>query len=358
MNHHAEGVSFVIPVRNGELYLDAVIQSVFRQQDGRPIEIIAVEDGSADGSQAILERYLASGCVSIVEGPRRGAAAALNEGIHRAKHPIICQVDQDVILKPGWMQSLAEALQDRGVAAAQGYYETPDGTPWARVMGLDLEDRYRRLVGRDVNHVCTGNTAYRTAALRTVGLFDESLGYGYDNDLSYRLVDAGYRLVINSKAKSIHHWRDGWWTYLRQQYGFGYGRLDVVAKHHRRLTGDDVSGLPMMLHAPLMALAVGLLLIAAILWAAGGPAMIPAVLAGGILTVLSLERLIAGVRVALRFRDPAGLWFVPMHLLRDLAWVTAATIWAARRVRGVKPHPADSMTPRSISRGVSGRPTA
>ena len=53
----------------------------------------------------------------------------------------------------------------------------------------------------------------------------------------------------------MHRWREGSRSYLRQQFGVGYGRLDVVAKHPRRVGGDDVSGAVMMLHAPAMLVA-------------------------------------------------------------------------------------------------------
>jgi len=139
LSGNPSGVSFVLPVRNGEQWLDAVIASILVQADGRPMEVLAVEDGSRDRSPEILARYAKQDILRVVPGPRRGVAAAMNEGIRQAAHPIICQVDQDVVLEPGWMTALATALDDPGVAAAQGYYVTPpDGTIWARVMGLDL----------------------------------------------------------------------------------------------------------------------------------------------------------------------------------------------------------------------------
>ena len=342
------GVTFVIPVRNGAAWLEPVLDSVLAQADGRPMEIVAIEDGSSDGSPEILARYAAGAGVVVIPGPQRGAAAALNAGIRRATHPLICQVDQDVILHEGWLTRLTTALQDPRVAAAQGYYDTAsDVSTWARVMGLDLEDRYSRMLGRQVDHVCTGNTAYRADALRAVGLFDETLGYGYDNDLSYRLVDAGHRLVICADARSTHKWRDGWRTYLIQQYGFGYGRIDLIAKHRHRIGGDDLSRLPMMLHGPVMAAVLGLALTAAILRAAGVTAAVPALLAAVMLAGLSVERLIAGGRAAIAFGDRAGWAFVPVHLARDLAWVAALAIWSARRLRGVTSQPSHSMRPRA-----------
>ena len=108
----------------------------------------------------------------------------------------------------------------------------------------------------DVDHVCTGNTAYRASALQSVDLLDEGLGYGYDNDLSYRLAARGHRLAYCPDALSTHHWREELHrNILRQQFGVGYGRLDVVARHPRRVRGDDVSGTVMMLHAPAMLIA-------------------------------------------------------------------------------------------------------
>ena len=354
----APGVTFLVPVHNGAQWLADVLQSILTQADGRPMEILVVEDGSRDGSPDVLARYAQFGAIRVIPGPQRGAAAALNEGLRHATHGIVCQVDQDVILQPGWMAHLVEALDEPRVAAAQGYYVTPpDGSVWARVMGLDLEDRYRRLAGCDVDHVCTGNTAYRAAVLREIGGFDETLGYGYDNDISYRLIDAGYRLVIRSDARSIHRWRDASWSYLVQQYGFGYGRLDLVAKHRRRLSGDAVSPLGMMLHAPLMTVAVASVGLAVVQAVAGASAMLAAATAAGIVVLLACERLVAGVRVASAAGEPAALGFAPIHLARDLAWVTAIVVWSARRLCGAAPRPSASMWPRPAAGRVPERRT-
>ncbi len=242
------------------------------------------------------------------------------------------------------MAALCGALAAPGVGAAQGYYQTPRrGSLWARVMGLDLELRYGRIAGNALDHVCTGNSAYRAEALRRVGLLDESLGYGYDNDLSYRLGRAGYRLVFCREARSVHQWRDGLLPYLRQQYGVGYGRLDLVAKHPGRAGGDDVSGWRMILHVP-GTLAVLAASAAAALGALAGTAWRPwLLLAAAVAAVLALDRIVAGLEAALRFRDRAGLAFAPIHLLRDLAWAAALLAWSGRRLAGGAARPRQSM---------------
>src|SRR3954451_10632982 len=95
---------------------------------------------------------------------------------------------------------------------------------------------------------------------------------------------------------SVHVWREGLRAYLRQQFGVGYGRLDVIARHPRRVTGDDVSGSLMMLHAPAMLLALLLRATAGLVGARGGPWMPWFSASAAIACVLFVERACAGVQ--------------------------------------------------------------
>jgi hypothetical protein len=152
-------------------------------------------------------------------------------------------------------------------------------------------------------------------------------------------------LTIRRDARAAHRWREGLGAYLTQQYGFGYGRIDLVAKHPRRFAGDAVSPVGMMVH-PLVMLAA-LACVVMQWW------MAAAALAG----VLAVERLAAGVSAARRFDDRTALVFPILHLLRDLAWVAAILVWLARRLARRPLRPSDSMTPRAVY-GVSRRDSA
>lgn len=330
------GVSFVIPVHNGERTLERALEAVLGQDHEGPVEVLVVDDRSRDASREILDRHARDGRIRVLEGPGRGAAAALNHGIRSARHELIAQVDQDVVLRPDWTRRLVAALGREDQAAAQGWYETdPEGSIWARVMGRDLEQRYARLAKSAIDHACTGNSIYRRSALDRVGGFDESLGYGYDVDLSYRLGSEGYSLVFCREARSVHLWREGLVAYLRQQYGVGYGRLDLIAKHPRRVLGDDVAPARMILHVPLVVMALGGLAAAAI---RGRGWWFPA----AILAALIAERAVAGVRAFRRFGDAAALLFPVAHLGRDLAWAAAVVVWSGRRLAGRRSRPGDS----------------
>ncbi len=349
MTHNPIGVSFVIPVLNGRRTLRSALDAVLGQRDGRPFEIIVVDDGSTDGSLALLQEREGAGQLKLIHGPGIGTAAAINAGIREASHPIVCQVDQDVIVHAGWLTSLASRFADPDIAAAQGQYVVAGGAGfWARAMGRDLEHRYFRMGGGDADHVCTGNTAYRATALHSVDLLDERLGYGYDNDLSYRLAARGHRLVYCPDALSTHHWREEFGTYLRQQFGVGYGRLDVVARHPLRVRGDDVSGAVMMLHGPAMLLAWLLMSTAAVAAAAGLPWRASAESALLLIAVLAGERAVAGVAAWIRTKDGAALGFPVAHLARDCAWAVAIVLWGARLITRQRPAPSHSMPRRSV----------
>jgi glycosyltransferase involved in cell wall biosynthesis len=348
-----DALSVVLPVRNGARWLPQVLAAIVDECRDRPFEVLVVDDGSDDGSREAVSRCQSAG-VRLVEGPRRGAAAAINVGVRLARFDRIAQIDQDVIVHPGWVRILGRALDERGVAAAQGWYTTDRRARLlARVMALDLEQRYERIATGETDHVCTGNVLWRRDAIVAVGGLDESLGYGYDNDLSYRLGAAGYRLRVCREARSHHGWRDDLAGYLRQQYGFGYGRLDLVARYPRRIAGDRVSNAVMMAHPLLLVLAVASASAGLLAAAIDQPANWLFASAVAAAALLVGERTLAGMRAAHRFRDPAALLFPIVHLARDAAWAAAIGVWLLRRVAGIAAAPAHSMRARPSSAGLS-----
>jgi glycosyltransferase involved in cell wall biosynthesis len=340
-------VSFVVPVHNGAAWLGEVLAAILLAGRGREIEVLVVDDGSTDLSLEVARSFAGSGPVRVLEGPGRGAAAAINLGVREATGSVVCQVDQDVVIGEGWLAALLGALEDPSVAAAQGTYVCDRGaSPWARVAAYDLALRWSGLAEKGTDHVCSGNTAYRVAPLVAVGLLDESLGYGYDNDLSYRLGQAGLGLALCPAARAVHRFKEGLLAYLAQQYGLGYGRLDLIARHPRRVTGDRVSGLGMILHVPVTLLAVGTAVAAAVLAASGARWVPAAVVAITLLALQVAERAVAACRALWLSRDVAALLMVPAHLLRNLVWVAATLVWVSRRLSGQRSRPTHSM-PRS-----------
>src|SRR6185503_18041171 len=117
------GVTFLVPVKNGLPALTRTLDAIEAQAVGRPFEILVIDDRSTDGSAGLLAERAGDGRIRLVHGEGRGVSAALNLGLRLAAHPIVCQVDQDVEILPGWTARLVEALErDRSLGAVEAQY--------------------------------------------------------------------------------------------------------------------------------------------------------------------------------------------------------------------------------------------
>ena len=99
-------VSVVIPVHNGERYLGDAIDSVLAQRH-RPIEIVVVDDGSADASAAVCARVTG---IRYVYQSRAGAAAARNRGVEISTGALLAFLDADDLWLPDKLSCQIAAL--------------------------------------------------------------------------------------------------------------------------------------------------------------------------------------------------------------------------------------------------------
>src|SRR5262249_24365681 len=90
-------VSVVMPVYNGEKYLRHSVETVLAQSYW-PLELVAVDDGSTDGSAGLLASYGAP--VRVVRQTNAGVAAARDAGIAAARGELIAFLDQDDWWRP------------------------------------------------------------------------------------------------------------------------------------------------------------------------------------------------------------------------------------------------------------------
>ena len=112
-------VSVVIPVYNAERYLCRCLDSVVNQTLC-DIEIICVNDGSTDGSPAILEKYAAKDSrVKVIKQVNTGAAKARDAGIQFARGKYIGFVDADDYIDSNFYEKLFSAAVKNGLAIAK-----------------------------------------------------------------------------------------------------------------------------------------------------------------------------------------------------------------------------------------------
>ncbi|WP_033542149.1 glycosyltransferase [Planococcus sp. CAU13] len=104
-------VSFIVPVYNAEKYLEQCIDSILNQSHER-IEVILVNDGSADRSGEICNAYKKKdGRIKVLHQDNAGPSVARNRGIEAATGEYIQFVDSDDYIAPHMTETLLETLK-------------------------------------------------------------------------------------------------------------------------------------------------------------------------------------------------------------------------------------------------------
>jgi GT2 family glycosyltransferase len=213
----AVDVAVVIPNYNGARWLPGVLESV-AAQTAAPADVLVVDDGSTDGSLALLaERFPDIRVLAL--GANGGFARAANAGIAGVTAEAVALVNTDIVLAPDWIERAAAALvgAPRAAAVATKLVDLDDptllydaGDVLRRDGACEQRGRFERDIGRydapgEVFAACAGAALYRHSALLDVGGFDERFGtYLEDVDLGLRLRLAGWRCQWEPRAVARH----------------------------------------------------------------------------------------------------------------------------------------------------------
>ncbi len=193
-------IAVSIPARNAAPYIGAALRSVLAGQQAVDLEVVVVDDASADGT-ADAARALGDPRVRVVRSPvRRGIGWCHNEALRRSSAPVVVHVDADDVVRPGALPRMLAALRaDEGAgqaycdfvvagadAVATEELEARARRHFALARREPIDHRRQLLVhGMVVNHLRT----YRRAALEEVGGFDESLPWAVDYEMALRLAE-------------------------------------------------------------------------------------------------------------------------------------------------------------------------
>ena len=105
-------ISIIVPVYNVEEYLEECLESI-RKQTYQDIEVILVNDGSTDGSQAICERYCQMDKrFRLINQKNQGQSVARNRGVKESLGEYIMFVDSDDVVSLGLLEQLMKYMSD------------------------------------------------------------------------------------------------------------------------------------------------------------------------------------------------------------------------------------------------------
>lgn len=181
-------VSVVTASYNMDQYVREAVDSVLAQ-DWPALEIIVVDDGSTDDTQAVLTAYADEPRVTLISQPNRGQTKAKNAGLAAARGEFVAFCDADNAWLPGKLTRQVPVLQaSPSAAVAYGDIVLMDGEGRA-MPGLAPERYSGRITDRLLitNFVTFNTTVVRRRVIEEFGGFDESLRMAIDYDLWLRI---------------------------------------------------------------------------------------------------------------------------------------------------------------------------
>ena len=196
-------ITVIIPCYNARETILATIQSACRQTV-RDIEIIVVDDGSSDGSPAIIRALAASEArIRLVEQPNGGVSSARNAGINNARARFIALLDSDDLWAPDHLETHLRRMEMEprlGVSFSPARFIDTSGA----VIGQS-QPKLNGLTPADLlygNPTTTCSTlVIRRSVFKDTGLFRTTMRHNEDQEWLFRVAMSGWILAGDSSPR-------------------------------------------------------------------------------------------------------------------------------------------------------------
>lgn len=237
--------SVIIPTYNRLESLRRVLAAIDQQivAETADIEVIAVDDGSTDGTTDWLLEQSALGRLCTLSGANAGPASARNRGAADASGEVLLFLGDDTVPEPGWLMAHLEDHRlfgdpDRPLAVV-GYtgFPTVHDSPFLRHIN-EFGAQFGYLLIEDptrvpFNFFYTSNVSITRSAFRQLGGFREDFPAAAweDIELAFRAVQTGVRIRYQPRARTVHHHRIQPRTFCRRQRTAGRSAAIFAGLH-------------------------------------------------------------------------------------------------------------------------------
>lgn len=209
-------LSVVVPTFRKPELLERTLGALCEQvaQGSDPVEVLVVDDGSADGrTPAVIASFAGRCALRPVGGDRNeGRARARNRGWRAARGRSVLFLDDDIVLRPGALAAHVRAQRDLPAVWCGDVVTAPEIVDSVLFDYLDSRGVAKTAPGARVpaRYLLTQNVSIPREALERVGGFDEAFeGYGFeDMEIGFRLEDRvglGFFHLAGAEGVHVHH---------------------------------------------------------------------------------------------------------------------------------------------------------
>lgn len=198
-------ISIVLVVRNEEAHVESKLRDLFNMNyPSEKLEVIAVSDGSSDGTNLILSRFAQDfGLCVLLQQHSCGKAAGVNRALQVATGEIVLFTDARQTIANEAALRLMENFADASVGCASGELILGDPVRGENVRGMGLYWKIEKLT-RELESD-SGSVVGATGALYAIrrNLFIPLLAETILDDvvIPMQVVRQGYRVVLDSRAR-------------------------------------------------------------------------------------------------------------------------------------------------------------
>jgi GT2 family glycosyltransferase/glycosyltransferase involved in cell wall biosynthesis len=216
--HEQVEVSVIIPVFNQLQFTHACLASLQTAQERPRFEVIIVDDCSTDKTTEVVPQI--HGVVYLRNETNSGFIVSCNRGAAKARGKYLAFLNNDTLVSDGWLSALVDTFAEEpqaGIVGSKlvypdGRLQEAGGIIWQDASGWNygkfddpLKPEYNYL--REVDYCSAAALMIPKALFLSVDGFDSRYEPAYyeDTDLSFKVRQAGYKVLYQPLSEVIHY---------------------------------------------------------------------------------------------------------------------------------------------------------
>lgn len=256
-------VSVIIPVRNEEAFMARTLDGILAQDyPADRTEIIVADGMSDDRTREIVGEYASRfPRIRLIDNPEQVTPTGLNAAIAAARGDIISRIDGHCEVAANFLTENVRLFEEHPEAwvvggpivhAGKGPFGEAVAIAMSHPLGVGMANhRFPNFEG----YVDTVQfPAFRRSVFERIENFDTTLVRTEDDELNYRIVQAGGKLFVSPRVRYVYYVRDRIGNLFKQYFQYSFWRIPVMRKHKKPTTVRQI--VPLLFFTAMLAFAL------------------------------------------------------------------------------------------------------